>query len=304
MAIIVNTNLSALKTQKNLTSATNSLNQALERMSTGYKINSAKDDAAGLYVATGLETQIRGSKVAQDNIATGTNVLQTVEGDLDNILTNLNRIRDLATQAANSIYGNDEMDAMYDEVEARLEEINRISKASNFNGLTLLDGQSRLATDGLRLQVGANADIAGNSIMIDGALFDQIDATTLGADGNNHANPGSQVKDGMTITEGAQKAFLAATAAASYIAIVDNAIDTISTNKATIGAVMNRLESATESLTTTIENATAAKSTIMDADIAEESAEYTRSQILQQTSAALMVQANALPQIAIQLVQG
>lgn len=304
MAIIVNTNLSALKTQKNLTSATNSLNQALERMSTGYKINSAKDDAAGLYVATGLETQIRGSKVAQDNIATGTNVLQTVEGDLDNILTNLNRIRDLATQAANSIYGDDEMDAMYDEVEARLEEINRISKASNFNGLTLLDGNSRLATDGLRLQVGANADIAGNSIMIDGALFDQIDATTLGATGNNLANPGSQVKDGMTITEGAQHAFLAATAAASYIAIVDNAIDQISTNKATIGAVMNRLESATESLTTTIENATAAKSTIMDADIAEESAEYTRSQILQQTSAALMVQANALPQIAIQLVQG
>ncbi len=304
MAIIVNTNLSALKTQKNLTSATNSLNQALERMSTGYKINSAKDDAAGLYVATGLETQIRGSKVAQDNIATGTNVLQTVEGDLDNILTNLNRIRDLATQAANSIYGDDEMDAMYDEVEARLEEINRISKASNFNGLTLLDGQSRLATDGLRLQVGANADISGNSIMIDGALFDQIDATTLGATGNNHANAGSQVTDGMTITEGAQHAFLAATAAASYIAIVDNAIDQISTNKATIGAVMNRLESATESLTTTIENATAAKSTIMDADIAEESAEYTRSQILQQTSAALMVQANALPQIAIQLVQG
>lgn len=304
MAIIVNTNLSALKTQKNLTSATNSLNQALERMSTGYKINSAKDDAAGLYVATGLETQIRGSKVAQDNIATGTNVLQTVEGDLDNILTNLNRIRDLATQAANSIYGDDEMDAMYNEVEARLEEINRISKASNFNGLTLLDGQSRLATDGLRLQVGANADSAGNSIMIDGALFDQIDATTLGANGNNLPNAGSEVKITDTITTGAQKAFLAATAAASYIAIVDNAIDTISSNKATIGAVMNRLESATESLTTTIENATAAKSTIMDADIAEESAEYTKAQILQQTSAALMVQANALPQIAIQLVQG
>lgn len=101
MAIIVNTNITALKTQKNLNSATNSLNSALERMSTGLRINKAGDDAAGLYVATGLNTQIRGSKVAQDNVATGNNVLSTMEGDLDVILDNLNRIRDLAVQAAN-----------------------------------------------------------------------------------------------------------------------------------------------------------------------------------------------------------
>ena len=302
MAIIVNTNMTALKTQTNLSTATNKMGDALERMSTGYKINSAKDDAAGLYVATGLETQIRGSKVAQDNIATGNNVLQIVESDLDNMLTNLNRIRDLATQAANSIYDEDAMNAMYEEVAARIEEINRVSLASNFNGLELLSGNSRLATDGLRLQVGANSDPAGNSIMIDAVLFDQIDATTLGAGGKTIA--GSTVTNADTVATGAEKAFLAATAAASYIAVIDSAIDTISTNKSTIGAVMNRLETAEESLITTVENATAAKSTIMDADIAEESANYVQNQILQQTSSALLVQANSLPQIAIQLVQG
>ena len=132
MAIIVNTNITALKTQKNLNSATNSLNSALERMSTGLRINKAGDDAAGLYVATGLNTQIRGSKVAQDNVATGNNVLSTMEGDLDVILDNLNRIRDLAVQAANSIYDKSAMAAMKDEVQQRLDEIDRISLASNF----------------------------------------------------------------------------------------------------------------------------------------------------------------------------
>ena len=301
MAIIVNTNMSALKTQANLNNATNSLNDALERMSTGYKINSAKDDAAGLYVATGLETQIRGSKVAQDNIETGNNVLQTVESDLDNILDNLNRIRDLATQAANSVYDGDAMNAMYEEVQSRIEEIKRVSLASNFNGLELLSGKGTLSTQGLRLQVGANADAAANSITISADIFQATNAETLGAQAATNA--GSTVTNADTVATGAEKAFLAATAAASYIAVLDKAIDTISSNKSTIGAVMNRLEAAAESLVTTIENTTAAKSTIMDADIAEESANYTQQQILQQTSAALLVQANQLPSLALNLIQ-
>ena len=300
MAIVVNTNLSSLKTQNNLNASTNALGVSLERMSTGYKINSAKDDAAGLYVATGLETQIRGSKVAQDNIETGNNVLQTVESDLDNILDNLNRIRDLATQAANSVYDEDAMNAMHEEVQSRIAEIERVSLASNFNGLELLSGNGTLSTQGLRLQVGANAGAAANSITIPGAIFSEINADTLGA--GAATNAGSTVTDADTVATGAEKAFLAATAAASYIAVLDQAIDTISSNKSTIGAVMNRLDAAAESLVTTIENTTAAKSTIMDADIAEESAEYTRQRILQQTSATLLVQANSLPSIALTLV--
>ena len=114
-------------------------------MSTGLRINKAGDDAAGLYVATGLNTQIRGSKVAQDNVATGNNVLSTMEGDLDVILDNLNRIRDLAVQAANSIYDKSAMAAMKDEVQQRLDEIDTNSLASNFNGLQLHAGKGTLA---------------------------------------------------------------------------------------------------------------------------------------------------------------
>ena len=307
MAIIVNTNITALKTQTNLNNATSSLNQALERMSTGYKINKAGDDAAGLYVATGLETQIRGSKVAQDNIATGNNVLQMLEGDLDVILDNLNRIRDLSTQAANSIYGAAAQRAMGDEVQARLEEIDRIATASNFNGLTLLDGQSRLATDGLRLQVGANADPAGNSITIPADMFSPLNSDTLGTDATGDVGTltvGTGLAGNVDTVFGDGETAAAASLAARYLVMIDAAIDSISTKRSTIGAMMNRLDAAASSLTTTIENNTAAKSTIMDADIAEESAEYTKQQILQQTSSALLVQANALPQIAIQLVQG
>ena len=312
MPIIVNTNVTALRTQKSLNSATSTLEKSLERMSTGLKINRAGDDAAGLYVATGLNTQIRGSKVAQNNVETGNNVLSIMEGDLDVILDNLNRIRDLSVQAANSVYSEDAMTAMADEVKQRLAEINRVSEASNFNGLNLLNGDSKLSEQGLRLQVGANADEAGNCIKIGKEFFSKLNASTLGAtttvgDGGVKADSGITPADGLSggpNFENVDAAFASASAAAQYINMLDTAINDISNKKATIGATMNRLDAAASSLTTTIENNTAAKSTIMDADIAAESAEYTKAQILQQTSSALLVQANALPQIAISLVQG
>lgn len=309
MPIIVNTNVTALRTQKSLNSATSTLEKSLERMSTGLKINRAGDDAAGLYVATGLNTQIRGSKVAQNNVETGNNVLSIMEGDLDVILDNLNRIRDLSVQAANSVYSEDAMTAMADEVKQRLAEINRVSEASNFNGLNLLNGDSKLSKQGLRLQVGANADEAGNCIKIEPEFFAKLNSSTLGA----KTTEGIQGDSGITAANGLSgganfenvtAAFASASAAAQYINMLDTAINDISNKKATIGATMNRLDAAASSLTTTIENNTAAKSTIMDADIAAEAAEYTKAQILQQTSSALLVQANALPQIAISLVQG
>jgi len=332
MAIIVNTNMSALKTQRNLTTATNSLNKSLERMSTGLKINKAADDAAGLFVATGLNSQIRGSKVALDNVATGTNVLQTMEGDLDVMLDNLNRIRDLAVQAANSVYSTDAMNAIKQETVKRLDEIDRIALSSNFNGQALLTdtitytpaGGSQvtltqthsktITTKGLRLQIGANADANANSITLTKAEFfgTGINTTTLGTNVSANAykvydNAGNLAAGEMATTGGIRanvdKAYVSATAAAQYIKVVDAAINEISNKKATIGATMNRLETASTSLTTTVENNTAAKSTIMDADIAEESANFTKSQILQQTSASLLVQANQLPSIALSLIQ-
>ena len=286
MAIVVNTNMSSLKTQNNLNNATSSLNTALERMSTGYKINSAKDDAAGLYVATNLNKQISGSKIAQSNIETGNNVLSTVEGNLDVILDNLNRIRDLTVQASNGVYDADSQKAMSDEVKARMEEITRISNAADFNGLKLLNGS---ITNDLRLQVGADADANANCIHVSKDVF-----ACMSANGALKLGETDDIAD----------IFNDPSAAAEYIETVDTAINVINTSKATIGAIQNRLDAAASSLTTTIENATAAKSTIMDADIAEESAEYTKQQILQQTSASLLVQANNLPSLALTLIGG
>lgn len=277
MAIIVNTNVSALKTQNNLTMATNSLSKALERLSTGLKINSAADDAAGYFVAAKLSTQISGSKVASSNVATGINVLQTAEGTLDVVEDNITRIRDLAVQAANGIYDTDSLTAMQNEVTARLAEIKRVQTAADFNGIKLFSASAGLGKDGLILQVGANATAAENQIKIEKASFAEV---TLTADVSSVAG---------------------ATAA---ITACDTALKTIATRKAEMGAVQNRLGSAQEALMTTIENASAALSTIMDADIAEETSNYTKAQILQQTSSTLLIQANNLPSIALTLIRG
>ena len=277
MAIIVNTNMSAIKTQNNLNNATNLLNSALERMSTGLKINRAADDAAGMYVASSLETQIRGSKVAQSNVETGINVLSTVEGNLDVINDNLLRIRDLCVQAANGVYDSNSYDAMQAEVDARLEEITRIQSSAEFNGTALFTAStSGLGNTGLVLQVGANGT-TNDKITADKTIFQTL------------ANPS------VTLDSAAN--------ASTAIGAVDAKIKDIANRKAAIGAVQNRLTSAQASLVTTIENASAAKSTIMDADISQEAADFTKAQILQQTSATLLTQANQLPALALSLIQ-
>ena len=279
MAIVVNTNLTAMKTQANLNRATTGVAKSLERMSTGMKINGAKDDAAGMFVATKINSQIRGSQVAQENIVTGSNLLATVEGDLDTILGHLNRIRDLAVQGANSIYDADAITAMKAEVTARLAEIDRVANASSFNGQKMLAATGAITT--LRLQVGANADATANKIDVTGVF-------------------GNTTSAGLSVTLGTNMD--TADNAAAFITTIDTAIKTINTKKSTIGAVQNRLESAQDALITTIENATAAKSAIMDADIAQESMEFTRQQILQQTSSSLLAQSNQLPAIALALL--
>ena len=287
MAIIVNTNMSSLIAQRNLTNATNGLNTALQRMSTGYKVNKAADDAAGMFIATNLETQIRGSKVAQTNVKTGTNLLQIAEGDIELLEDNLLRMRDLAVQAANSVYSEESMQAMADEVQYRAQEITRVATASQFNGLHLLDGTG--LPDGLRLQVGPNADDDQNSMVIDATVFAATDADTL---------LGGDAADTITT------AFENATNAAAFIETLDTALLDLNTRKAAIGAYQNRLDSALDSLVTNVENSTEAKSTIMDADIAEEAANYSKYQILQQSTAALLTQANQLPALALQLIGG
>jgi len=233
-----------------------------------------------MYVATNLETQIRGSKIAQSNVETGINVLQTVEGNLDVINDNLLRIRDLCVQGANGVYNADSYLAMKNEIDGRLAEISRISDSAEFNGLKLLDGS---INNDLTLQVGANGD-ANNQIKVDKSVFADVDAAAL--------------------TGAATSTFTSAGDATTLLNKIDEALDKVTKRKATIGATQNRLNSAQASLVTTIENASAAKSTIMDADISQEAADFTKAQILQQTSATLLTQANQLPALALQLVAG
>ena len=159
MSIVVNTNVSSFIVQRSLSNATQGIGKSLERLSSGYRINRAGDDAAGLSISEALKAQARGSDVAASNAQTGVNLLQTAEGDLAIIQDNLQRIRDLAVQASNGTNGQTERDAIKSEVEQRVNEINRIANSSSFNNIQLLDGSK---TD-LSLQIGANYDAGATS---------------------------------------------------------------------------------------------------------------------------------------------
>lgn len=281
MGIVVQTNIPSLIAQNNLTTATNKMNQAMERMTTGYKINSAKDDAAGLYVATSLDKNIRGSKIAQQNVQMGNDMISVAEGDLSGIQDNLLRIRDLTLTAANGIYDEASIDAIKAEVVARVAEIDRISQVSEYNGKKLLDG----SVDTISLQVGANP--TENDVIDIVGVFGDSQASVLGVD-----------------VAGIEAAFVPDNidALQAFVETVDIALEAVQTKRTSIGAIQNRLDSASQSLTTTIENLTSSKSTIMDADIAAESSEYINGQILQQAATSLLVQANQAPQVALSLI--
>ncbi len=285
MAIVVNTNVDSLIVQRNLNKATSGASKAMERLTTGLRINHASDDAAGLVIAKGIEAQQRGSVVAQKNAQTGINLLQTAEGNLDVIQEHLMRIRDLTLQAMNGGQGVDEVKALEDEVKARVLEIDRIATGATFNDFQLFPTGG---ADDLVLQVGAKSDEATNTITVEDVFTDAAFSTLTGSKGVQFLD------DPTTITD-----------IGNFRTLLDNldtGIKEISTRRGTIGAISNRLESAIDSLDIQNENLLAAKSRIMDADIAEESSNYTRQQILQQASASLLTQANQAPSIALSLI--
>ncbi|MDD3237859.1 MAG: flagellin [Candidatus Gastranaerophilales bacterium] len=291
MAIVINTNTLSLTAQNSLNKAQSAMGKALERMSTGYKINTAADDAAGLSIATNLNTQIKGSQVAQSNIQQGSNVLSTTEGALNSITDNINRVRELANQAANGVNSSDSSKAIVKEMVARLAEIDKTAASTQFNGVKLLDGTM---TD-MRLQVGANADATENSITVENVFKDSSSGDT----GLKIALSGEMKKaaDGGTFVLATF-----ATESAAYLDTLDTALNTVTAQKADIGAYQNRLTSNLDNLTTTITNMQSSKSTIMDADVATESANFTQQSILQQASASLLAQANQVPSIALSLI--
>lgn len=289
MSIVVQTNTLALNSQKNLSKATSSMNQAMERLSTGYKINKAADDAAGLYVASNMTSQIGGSEKARDNANIGINMLQTAEGSLTTIQDNLQRIRDLTVQAGNQVYSAESLAAMQMEVDARLAEITRIADVAEFNGLKLLSHDGSMGD--VTLQVGANSNAAENTI----TLTDVFTDTTVTAAG---LDVGS-TKYEKAFTGGDTNQIANAQA---YLSAIDIALETVATKRSKIGAFQNRLNSAIDTLTVNIENLSAARSTIQDTDVAVESSNYIKNQILQQSTTAMLSAANQAPQVALSLI--
>ncbi len=281
MALTINTNLASLITQKNLSAATTSLNQAIERMSTGYKINHAKDNAAGYSIAADWNVQLSSLDVATENTSMGLDMLTTAEGNYELLTTHLQRIRDLTEQAANGTYGADSLEAIKSEITARLEEIDRISANAEFNGIDLMSN----ATGDITLQVGIYGE-AESQIVLEATLFADANASALLGQANTAFADACAASD----------------TASGQLQKIDDAITKVSDRVTALGAAQNRLESASSALTVQIENITSSLSTIRDADVAEESSSYIQSQILQQAAATLLATANQAPSIALSLV--
>ncbi len=280
MALIVNSNLASLNAQRNLSKSQNDLNQALQRLSSGLRVNSAKDDAAGLFVAQQMTRDIRGLNQAVRNSADGISLGQTAEGALGEIANNLQRIREIAIQASNDTVGN--AAGLQLEIDQLTQEISRIIQTTEFNDVALIS-----ATGTLGFQVGAdgvaNNRISVSTINLTSASFNSY-ATDLTATGTINVST---------------TAF-----ASAELAALTTDIDTVNSARATFGAIQNRFEAVISNLQNYAENLTAARSRIQDADFAAETAKLTRAQILQQAGVSIVAQANTVPQSALQLLQG
>ena len=281
MGIVINTNVNSILVQRSLSTAASNIGKSLQRLSTGSRINSAADDAAGLTISQDLDSQARGSQVASQNAQAGINLLQTAEGDLGIIQDNLQRVRELTVQAANDTNGTAERAAIESEVTQRMDEVNRLSKASKFNNINLLDGSAHV-----KLQIGADAAASTNTLDVTGT--------------NSPLGKATATALGVNVTAG--KTLASASAASSFITALDTAISKISTRRSTIGSMQNRLDSAIQSLSVKYANMSSAESRIKDTDVASEAASLTKNQILQQASATLLAQANTAPQIALSLI--
>jgi len=278
MALIVNSNLASLNAQRNLSTSQNDLNTSLQRLSSGLRVNSAKDDAAGLFVAQQLTRDIRGTNQAVRNAADGISLGQTAEGALGQIANNLQRIREIAIQAANATVG--DRSGLQKEVDQLTQEISRIVQTTEFSGTKLLSGATSLV-----FQVGASGS-SNNQVVLD-----TVNITGIGGYALNLTATGT-----INVSDAAN--------ASAALSGLSTDIDTVNQTRATYGALQNRFEAVISNLQNYAENLTAARSRIEDADFAAETARLTRAQILQQAGTSILAQANSLPQNALALLQG
>jgi len=284
MSLVVNTNVASLNAQRSLASSGAELKTAMERLSSGKKINSAADDAAGFAIAERMTAQIRGLNMATKNANDGLSMLAVVENATNDVTDMLHRMRELAVQASNSTNGSQDLDYLDDEVSQLKLEITRIAEQTKFNGTAYLDGNGTAAAGSVtgKFQVGTEANQSINF------TIKNVGADSIGTTG------GTQVSDiDISTTAGAQNA----------LQVITDAIEQVAGDRATYGAIQNRLEYTVSNLMNVAEFTTAARSRIEDADFAAESARLAKAQVLQQTGVAMLAQANASPELAMLLVK-
>ena len=307
MSLVINTNVASLNAQRSLAASGAELKTAMGRLSSGKKINSAADDAAGFAIAERMTAQIRGLNMATKNANDGLSMIATVENATNDVTDMLHRIRELAVQAANDTNSSTDRGYLQKEVDSLLNEINRVASQTVYNGAEVLDGSRSGTSNAQQIQVGTDS---GQSISFE---VDAVDTDTLGLSldsftARNGATPaaiddmsGETAATSATLATGQKISVLTAADASIALGKVTAAIELVAGGRAELGAVSNRLEYTVSNLMNVAEYTTAARSRIEDADFAAESARLAKAQVLQQTGTAMLAQANASQQLALSL---
>jgi len=296
MPLTINTNIASLNAQRNLNMSQGSLATSMQRLSSGLRVNSAKDDAAGLAIAERMNAQVRGMNVAVRNANDGISMSQTAEGALSQVGNALQRMRELAVQARNSTNSSSDKDSLNKEFAQLQSEIGRVIGGTTFNGKHILGADATALT----FQIGANTS-ADDTITIKTSNMTQATAIMMITNGSATFT----LPDGSTQASGAFISAAAdATAIGNVINNIDAALDSVNDTRATYGATQSRFDAIITNLQVGVENQSAARSRIMDADFATETANMSRSQVLQQAGTAMVAQANQLPQQVLKLLQG
>ncbi|MFZ5467784.1 MAG: flagellin [Pseudomonadota bacterium] len=288
MANVVNTNMMSINAQRNLYKTDSMMQNAMERLSSGLRVNSAKDDAAGLSIATRMDSQVRGMNVAIRNANDGISLAQTAEGAIGNVTDMLQRMRELGVQAMNATNSAENRVDLNKEFSSLQKEVDRILQTTQFNGMKILDGSATNMKFHVDANVGANTGIS--------VAIKDLNGTNLSAGGIKSTLNAASVR----LASGS-----AGTAAMASAAItsIDKAIKNLNGIRADLGAAQNRFSSTISNLQSSVENQSAAKSRIMDADFATETANLSRAQILQQSGVAMLSQANQAPQGVLGLLR-
>lgn len=308
MGLRIRTNVPSLIAQRHFSDSTKQVAKHAEKLSSGYRINKAADDAAGLAISEVLRADIRSTKQARRNANDAVSMLQVAEGSLEEINNIMIRLRELAVQSASDTIGSRERDYLNREFMQLKDEIDRIAVSTEFNGTRLLTGQAELPDELLQdhnfspLEVQVDKDYYGNVDSVDSENpvniirmnLENFNALTEGEDSLGIG--GSASDDGTRVDE--------KLSAQMSVNTLDKAMGKVASYRSTLGAIQNRLISTDRNLGIRIENMSAARSRIKDADFAFESAEYTQQSILQQAGSSVLAQANQLPSIALQLLQG